>query len=492
MRILLAALLMAGAALAQTKRPLPDTAELERELGRFLNVYTIALENAADAPDPAAALYGGAIPGMLRRLDPHSVFFDPDQYEQLQQMERSVSKGFGSVVSVLPGRVIVLQTLNGSPSQKSGLAPGDEIVAINRIGLAGLDLEQLVQLLSYTRQHKADLLVRRQGTAKPLVLTLTPEELQQPSVDRAFLLADGAGYVRATSFDNDTATLVHDAIEKLGGAKLPGLVLDLRDNPGGVLQSGLTTAALFLDPGLRILSARGRNTATDDIDVPKANQPYKFPLAVLVNEKTASAAEIVAGAIQDSDRGAILGSTTFGKGLVQRVYPLSDSTGLALTTAYYYTPSGRSIQKHLAGGELDKATTTSRPEFKTRAGRTVRGGGGIEPDETVQPRAYSRFESVLEVSASFAGYATEWLAGHRADASASMEITGEMLDDFHLWLSRRSIQPGVAEWSAERSYIVRRLKQEILNQAVSVAAGDELELAADPVVQRALARIAAR
>jgi carboxyl-terminal processing protease len=353
-------------------------------------------------------------------------------------------------------------------------------------------LEQLVEVLGYTRQRQAGLLVRRQGTAKLMELTLTPAAMQQPSVDRAFLLQPGMGYVRVTSFDNDTAQLLHDSIEKLGGAGLKGLVLDLRDNPGGVLEAGLATAAQFLEPGTRILSARGRNTKTEDLDVPKEAQPYKFPLAVLVNEKTASAAEIVAGAVQDNDRGVVVGSTTFGKGLVQRIYPLTDATGLALTTAYYYTPSGRSIQKPLLGNELERATATTRPEFKTRAGRTVRGGGGIEPDEKAGPLGYTRLEGALEGSGSFASFATEWLAGHRAEAGIQMEITPALLDEFHVWLSQRRIQPALHEWSAERAFITRRLKQEILNQAVSVSAGDELELAADPVVRRALDRIAAR
>lgn len=471
-------------------RPLPDTTELERELKRFLGVYTTALEEFADPIDPDRAIYGGAIPGMLRTLDPHSVFFDRDQFQQLQEMERSVSKGFGSIVSVLPGRVIVLQTMPGSPAQKSGLSPGDEIIGINNIPLSQLSLEQLVELLGYTRQRQAQILLRRQGTARPLPVTLTPEELQSPSVDRSFLLQPGIGYVRVTSFDPNTAALLQQAVDQLGGQKLKGLVLDLRDNPGGVLQAGLAAAALFLEPGARILSARGRSSDTESIDAPKEGEPYSFPLAVLVNAKTASAAEIVAGAIQDNDRGTVLGETSFGKGLVQRVFPLRDSTGLALTTAFYYTPSGRSIQKPLKASELSAATATTRPEFKTKEGRTVRGGGGIEPDHTVLPRPYSRLGQHLEATACYAAFATDWLAGHRADASRDMEITPALLDEFQLWLSRRSIRPVLAEWTAERESIRRRLKQEILNQAISVAAGDEVELRADPVVVRALSLLA--
>jgi len=197
--------------------------------------------------------------------------------------------------------------------------------------------------------------------------------------------------------------------------------------------------------------------------------------------------------MQDHDRAMVLGETTFGKGLVQRVFPLSDQTALALTTAFYYTPSGRSIQKPLKDNELAAATTVKeRPKFQTQKGRTVLGGGGIEPDETVLPPAPTRLRAVMEASASFSAFATDWLVLHRAEVKREMEITAAILDDFQLFLSRRNIRPGLSEWSTEREYARRRLKQEILNQGIGVAAGDEIELRSDPVVRRALTLFAAQ
>ncbi len=491
MRPLALALLTAALPLAAQQSDPGGAAELESQLVRFLDVLRIARDEAADPLDPDRAFYQGALPAMLRRLDPHSVFFDKDQYEQLQQMERSVSKGFGSVVSVLPGRVIILQTTNGSPSQKAGLQPGDEIVAINGYVLGGLDLDQLVQLLGMTRQREAQLLIRRQGTAQPLPITLIPAELLSPTVDRAFALEPGVGYVRVTSFDASTGKQLRDAIESLGGAKLKALVLDLRDNPGGALNSGIESAALFLKPKQRILTARGRNAQTQQIDAPDDSTPYTFNLAVLVNAKTGSAAEIVAGAIQDHDRGVIVGEPTFGKGLVQRVFPLSDSTGLALTTAFYYTPSGRSIQKPLRGVELSEATAVSeRPAYKTALGRIVRGGGGIDPDHIVYPERPSRLRAILEATGSFANFATEWLAAHKSEAGRRFDATPAIMDEFQLFLSRRNIRPGVAEWSIERQWMRNRLRQEVLNQSIGVAAGDEVEVENDPVVRRARSLLA--
>lgn len=489
MRIL--APLLALLALPAAPQTPPSTQDLEEAVRRFVAVLATAMDNAAERPDLDAAIYRGAIPAMLRPLDPHSVFFDREQFEQLREMERSVTKGFGTIVSILPGRVIILQTMPGSPSQKAGLAPGDEILAINNIPLAFLDLDQLIQLLSYSRQREAQLLVRRQGEARPVQLTLSPAELDSPSVDRSFLLEPDIGYIRISSFDARTADALRETVQKLGGERLRGLVLDLRDNQGGVVQSAVAAAALFLEPGSVLFSARGRNTPVEEVKVPEGFTPYRFKLAVLVNRRTASAAELFTGAIQDNDRGAVLGEPTFGKGLVQRVYPLSDGTGLALTTAFYYTPSGRSIQKPLHGTGLERALEQQPREFRTRLGRTVRGGGGIEPDFIVYRQAYSPFGRVLEASGAYPNFATEWLKSHAGNVDPSLEITPEILDEFQLWLSRRNIRPTVAEWTAEREIMRRRLKQEILNQAVGVAAGDEVELKADPVVRRAVSLLTA-
>jgi carboxyl-terminal processing protease len=391
----------------------------------------------------------------------------------------------------MPGRVIVLQTQMGSPSQRSGLLPGDEIIGVNNIPFARLDLDQIIGVLGESRQHPAHLMVRRQGTAGLMSFTMVPAQMQTASVDRLYNLDDGNAYVRVTSFEPNTGELLRQAIEKLGGAKLKGLLLDLRDNPGGVVTAGLQTAALFLKPGTRLFSARGRSTETENVDVPQGMTPYDFKLAVIVNRRTASAAEIVAGALQDNDRALVYGEPTYGKGLVQRVYPLRDATGLALTTAFYYTPSGRSLQRPLYGSELEGRTRSLvRPEFKTAAGRMVRGGGGIEPDLIVQPQMPATFGLFLETSGLFPAFATVWLTHHRSEVERGMEITPAMLDDFKSFLSERKVTPTLNEWTAEREYIRGRLKQEILNQSLGVEAGDEIEVRRDPAVRRALQKFA--
>jgi carboxyl-terminal processing protease len=465
--------------------------DLDRQLRDVIGAYAIAAENAADPVDSEQAMYAGAIPAMLRKLDPHSVFFAPEQFEQLKRMETSTSKGFGSVVSILPGRVIVLQTLPGTPSQKAGLSPGDEILAINGYIVGQLDIEQLPQLLEQSRQRQARLDVRRPGVPSLMHFTLVPEEMQSPSVDRAFFIGAGIGYIRVTSFDEKTAQETKAAIEKLGGDRLAGLVIDMRNNPGGVLTAAVQMVSLFLQPGMKIVTVRGRHVPETTQTVPTIATPYGFKLAILVNERSASAAEVVSGAMQDHDRATILGAPSFGKGLVQSVYPLTQGTGLALTTALYYTPSGRSIQKPLDAARFGLAATTAHPnkenEFRTDKGRPVTGGGGIQPDIVVYPPETNRLRTVLDASASFTNFATEFLRDHKIDAE--FEVTGDMLDRFRAFLSDRDIRPSVAEWSAEREFISNRLKTEVFNQAFGVEKGDEVEAQRDPAILKALEAI---
>jgi carboxyl-terminal processing protease len=404
----------------------------------------------------------------------------------LKDMQTSTRKGFGSVLSLLPGRVIVLQALPGTPSARAGISPGDEILGLNNIRLDRLDLEQLQQLLSESRERPAHLIVRHPGDTQLMQLTMIPEEMQTPSVERAFFLKPGVGYLRVATFDENTGRDIRLGIEKLGGKSLKGLVLDLRNNPGGLVTAALETASLFLKPGEIILSVRGRKSAPQFEKVPVLAQPYTFPLSIIVNSKTASASEIVSGAVQDHDRGTIIGEPTYGKGLVQSVFPLSAGTGIALTTALYYTPSGRSIQKPLNATdyELGEASAHLNADrtFQTDKGRSVKGGGGILPDVVVYPEPASRLRMAMEQSASFTNFATEYLHDHKVDATFT--VTAAMLDQFQAWLAERRIQPAFSEWAAERDFV--RLKAEIFNQAMGVDKGDEVEAKVDTQIQQAL------
>lgn len=458
-------------------------------LQQFVDVFSAVEAQAADQQPVDKLIYGGAIPSMLRQLDPHTQFFDPAQFEQLKQMEDSEQKGFGSIVSVLPGQVIFLQTLPGTPSNKAGIQAGDELVAINNVVIRSLEPEQIIELLTEARQQRIAVYIRRQGSARLLQFTLSPELVDSPSVDRAFMLQSGFAYIRISGWDLQTAKQLRDAIEKLGADRLQGLILDLRNNPGGVVKAALDAASMFLQPGQRILTAKGRASAMETADVPKNATPYHFKLAVLINDKTASASEILSGALQDHDRAVIVGEPSYGKGLVQSVMPLSGGTGLAITTAFYYTPSGRSIQRPLRNSALSETFSnrpaTDRPTYKTDHGRVVTGGGGIQPDIRAYPAALDRLEQVLDASGAITSFATQYLSRH-PQLPASFEITPEILDDLKVFLSARQIEPNMAEWSADRSWISNRLKEDIVTQARGVDKGDEVQAQYDPQVQAAL------
>jgi carboxyl-terminal processing protease len=249
---------------------------------------------------------------------------------------------------------------------------------------------------------------------------------------------------------------------------------------------------LFLTPGQRILTARGRIGEGENADVPSTATPYSFRIAVLINEKTASASEILSGALQDHDRATIVGEPSYGKGLVQSVLPLANGAGLALTTAFYYTPSGRSIQRPLRDSALSATFAADggaqKPTYKTDRGRTVTGGGGIQPDVHVLPQAPSRLEAVLDASGSLISFASRYLQSH-SPLPDSFEVTPELLDEFLVYVSQRNIQPNVGEWSSERAWVSTKLKAEIVTQAKGVDKGDEVAAQQDPQIREAVAAI---
>lgn len=451
-----------------------DPSGLVEHIRRFTQVFSLIEENAATPIQAGPAFESGVLPSMLRKLDPHSVFFNKDQFEQLREMETSTRKGFGSIVSILPGRVIVLQTMPASPSERAGLNPGDEIIAINNVALSRFDMDQMVEYLTYTRQKDALLSVRRQNFPRPLEFVLSPATLNAPTVERSFALKPGFGYIRVGSFEEKTGRDLKNAIEKLGGHALKGLVLDLRNNPGGVFASALETASLFLPSGTRITSVRGRSKKEENIEVPADNQPYRFPLTVLINEKSASGSEVVAAALQDHNRARIVGLPSYGKGLVQSVFPISGGNGLALTTAYYYTPKGRSIQRRYEGSQIDPNLNEAK--------------AGVQPDFQEGPERPTRLRIFLDTNGMITSYATEWLRSN-PKPQPGFVMPRSTLDLYQRWLSEHNVQPTLGEWSIDRDWVQNRLEQEIVNLSLGVEFGDEIEARRDPAIQRALTEI---
>jgi carboxyl-terminal processing protease len=368
-------------------------------------------------------------------------------------------------------------------------------VSVNGTRVDVLDLRSLVELLQKARSQTAQLGVIRPGSVVPQDFELNPAEVPMPSVDKAFLLKPAIAYLHLTGFDMKTAEEVSDAIQRLGGAGLKGLLLDLRDNRGGVVDSAVGLASLFLKPDLLVLTQRGRSMPEKSYRTIAAPLRFDCPMVVLVNATTASAAEVFVAAMQEHDRALITGEPTYGKGVVESVSQLSGGTGLALTTAQYFTPSGRSIQRPIPGTALEtpeKGVATSHDPastFKTDNGRTVPAGGGIIPDVVLPTTTRDPWVSFLNQRGAFTSFASEYLTLH-GKVAQDFEPDEQVLQDFRDFLGRQHVRVPEEYWSVDQDYLKLRIKTEIFNLVFGLAVGDEVETRGDPQVEQAAALFA--
>src|SRR5208283_1673569 len=336
-------------------------------------IYGAIEQHYVEPVDTDHAIFDGGIRGMLSALDPFCAFLDRDQFELMKQQARGESIGFGSILYVSVGKVLILQTAQGSPSFRAGLAPGDEIVAINGERVDRLDFQSLIDLLKSARSHPVRLGVIHPGRLVPEDFNLRPAEVALPSVDKAFLWSPDIAYLHIASFEGKTPDEVATKLNGMDAPHLKGLLLDLRDNHGGIVDSAAAVASLFLKQGDMVLTTRGRKMPEQVYRVPQMPRHYDLPIVTLVNNATASAAEVLAAALQEHDRAVIAGLPTFGKGVVQSVTELSEQTGLALTAGQYFTPSGRSIQRPLPGTALTFASLSPSAVPQEKAAKTAAG-----------------------------------------------------------------------------------------------------------------------
>jgi carboxyl-terminal processing protease len=316
------------------------------------------------------------------------------------------------------------------------------------------------------------------------------DEIPSYSVDLHFLIRPGVGYMHISGFQETTDHEVQQALDQMGDIK--GLILDLRQNPGGLLSEGVSVADKFLKKGQVIVSHRGRSSPEKVYRAAHGNGGKDYSLVVLVNRGTASAAEIVAGAIQDHDRGLVAGETTFGKGLVQTVYPLSENTGLALTTAKYYTPSGRLIQRDYTGVSLydyyynrDNTDNTTNHEVKTTdSGRPVYGGGGITPDVKIAPQKSNRFQDTLLQRYAFFNFAKHYTLSHHP--ARNFEVDDQIMQDFRKFLDEQKVPYTEADLSQNMDWVRSNIKTEVLIDGYGQEEGLKARTEADPEVLKAL------
>lgn len=420
--------------------------------------------NYVDEVDPERLVYS-AINGMLQTLDPHSSFMNPRSYSQMRERQEGRYYGLGITIQVLNGDITVMALFGGSPAYLRGLRRGDIIAEVEGESAKGWTSDQAVTRLRGPKGSVVKIAIRRSGYDELIPLEVTRDEINIPTILGSFMVDEAVAYVRLRDFSETTNHDLGLALEELASQGMQKLLLDLRDNPGGPLDQAIQVANRFLPRGDMIVYTRGRIKNSDqDYYASEDSDFTELPLVVLVNRNSASASEIVAGAIQDHDRGLIVGETTFGKALVQSIYRVSQGAGLALTTARYYTPSGRLIQRPW-DGTFDEYLTYSLREQQgerehltadlkyTDAGRQVYSGGGIEPDmfmagpiEGFDPTSAGRS---LFARQTFPRYARKYSAlgdtrisgqgRNRISVDRNFEVTDGMVADFGEFISTERI-----------------------------------------------------
>jgi len=469
--------------------------DLKASIESFTKIYDIVDQNYSDKLSSDKAIYKGAIPGMLRTLDPHSNFFDPKEYAGLREEQHGMYYGIGMLIGPQPrtGKPMVIHPFGGTPAYKAGIRPGDLLMEVNDKRVDDLNTTEVADMLKGPKSTKVQVTVRREGTAKPITFNLIRDEIPRNSVDTAFWVKPGIAYMRIQSFTETTSHEVDENLKALGEQNIKGLILDLRENPGGLLTEGVATAGHWLDRGQVVVSHKGRAFSEKPYVARGSQYGESYPIVVLVNRYSASAAEIVAGALQDHDRAWILGDVTFGKGLVQTIFPLNDNTGLALTTQHYYTPSGRLIQRNYSnisfldyyyGRRTDAKDPTDVKQ--TDLGRTVYGGGGISPDEKFESPKLDAFELGVARKNAFFGFSAKYFSDHDTKLQKGWIPDEAVLEKFHDYLLQQGVKFSEADWAKDHEWVRNQLRAEMYVTAFSYEDSQRVGVEQDPEIQKAI------
>jgi len=474
--------------------------EHEQELVlRTSEIVTTLLQWLPEEHDPADIVYDG-IGGMLQVLDPHSNYLDPRSFQHMRERQEGSFFGVGIIISRRNGHVTVISPIAGTPAAARGLRAGDVISKVAGEVTEDMNLDEVVDLVRGPEGTNVTLTISRPGFKESFDVEIERTRIPQTSVRFSFLIEPDIGYIRLSEFSNTSTHEVREAIATLSRQGMKRLIFDVRNNPGGPLDAAVGVSDLFINKDQLITSIRGRTPENNAVyNAPGNPGGFEGPLVVLVNQGSASASEIVAGAVQDHDRGMVLGDVTWGKGLVQTVFTVRD-TGLALTTARYYTPSGRCIQRDYESF-IDYVThrngddSSSQEIYETDAGRTVLGGGGITPDVTVENRTLSESMVRLYSVSAFFRYAVKILAEipeeEYGEFAAHFKIDDEILDGFWTWVVEEEIlEPGIIESlqedEIESADVSRGIRTEVFNATLGLNDGYRVALEGDDQMKAAI------
>ena len=492
------------------------------QVNKFRDILNLAEKYYIEAVD-TPKLTEAAIRGMLDQLDPHSEYFPPVTYTQVAEGFRGKFEGIGIAFRVLNDTILVMETIGGGPSARIGVLSNDRIVRINDSSAIGYSNNDVMSRLKGPKGTKVKVSIKRPGNRDLLDFVIVRDEILQNSVDISMMVTGEIGYISVNKFNERTSEEMNKALADLKRQGMKRLILDLRYNPGGFLEEAFRMADLFLDGGTadnprKIVYTKARQPEFDDAFFAKTGQPYEgLPLIVMVTNFSASASEIVAGAIQDWDRGLVVGETSFGKGLVQRQWKLGDDSALRLTIAKYYTPSGRLIQREYAGKEKEEYQReafereeaegenldhkvegdTSRPVFRTSGGRMVYGGGGITPDYVVKNQPLTALTQAVLRRGLVEQFAVSFLdaegaalrskySGNFALYRDSFSVSDAMMKDFRASLQKSDVKIDEKEYETDFAYLKLRFKATIARSFWGNEGWYPLMLTVDGQFQKAL------
>ncbi len=472
-----------------------DERARQRSLETLTEVMGLLQRASVEPPAPRQVTYA-TIQGMLHTLDPHSNYMDEAEFRTMRENQRGSFFGIGSVIQQQPDGIVVVSIVRGGPSDKAGIRPGDYIREIDGKSIDGWTNEQAVQKLRGEKGTVVEVQIQRPGFPEPFRFSLTRGEIPANSVYYSFMLTPTTGFIHVKDFGETTAEEFERAVASLKQQGMRELILDLRYNGGGLMQAALDICSQLLGPNQLIVSQKGRDgRGMGEARTPGSATLDPFPLVVLINRNSASASEIVAGAVQDHDRGLLVGQVSWGKGLVQSVMAIGRTRGLALTTARYYKPSGRCIQRDYKHGlddylipeENENGNAGQGPTFKTDLGRTVYGGGGITPDHKVEAARLTPFVGNMRYRyGAFFKFAV--IEKERHGVKPQQMPDEALMARFRDWLAAEKIPMTDAEWSDPQNHADMRdqLGYELQNIAFGVEAGFRFLCDRDPQVKKAL------
>jgi carboxyl-terminal processing protease len=459
--------------------------DLYQKLNVLQEIIRIVNDSYVDNPD-WTKIMEGAYRGMLEEMDPHSVYIEPKQLDNLNEQFTGKFEGIGIEFDILDGYITVISPVAGAPAERAGLEVGDKISKINNESAYRIKRDDVQKKLRGPKGSEVTVTIRRQGQAD-FDVKIIRDEIPLYSVSAAFMIDDSTGYIFLNRFSGTTSDEVEQALRRLSGEGMKRLIFDLRNNSGGYLEQAVEIADKFIAGRQKIVYTKGRLSSANEEFYSGRTEPFeKIPLVVLINRGSASASEIVAGAVQDLDRGLIVGETSFGKGLVQRQYPLRDGSAVRVTVARYYTPSGRLIQRPY-DGTIDeyydtfseenrdsllaiKDSVANRPKFDTVSGRTVFGGGGITPDYSVK---YDRvlvdetYKLLRHPSRVIFEYASDFvkknrdLANDRQNFHRKFEVSDKNFDAFKKMAAEKISDLNLKQIGEDKDYLKILIKAEI-------------------------------